>query len=169
MNRIFHHEGHEETRRKDKIIMPELKYSYDRETDVFEIEGNKFSGTIFRMFAKEAEIGSKFKFIKRENGTIYLESLKDQKIAPAKAESAIAQRKDVMNIIELIGKRVLLKLSDTYHCEAPEECRILEVSPSGNWIKIMNLNGRKFWKAIKSVSLVEVLKDIEKAPTEKTS
>lgn len=69
-----------------------------------------------------------------------------------------------MNIQELVGKRALLKMSNGYGGEV-QEFKIIETSPSGNWVKLQNIYGNKFWKAIIDVSLVEVLRDLEVRPT----
>ena len=65
-----------------------------------------------------------------------------------------------MNINDYVGKRCLLKLSIKY-ASPIDEYKILEISPSGNWIKVMNLYGHKFWKAITDISFVEELKDLK--------
>ena len=66
-----------------------------------------------------------------------------------------------MNVRELINKRVLLKINLGYQASQVEEYKILEVSPSGTWIKVMNLNGRKFWKASADIAFVEELIDLK--------
>lgn len=72
-----------------------------------------------------------------------------------------------MDITELIGKRVLLKLKTrSYRSEDVEEYKILEVSPSGNWVRIQNSNAYKFWKPVVELSLVEVLKPLRPAKPE---
>jgi len=69
-----------------------------------------------------------------------------------------------MNIIELIGKRILISDSTGFGRASVNEVKVIEVSPSGNWVKLMNMYGNKFWKPLKDISLVEVLKSIEKPP-----
>lgn len=66
-----------------------------------------------------------------------------------------------MNIRDLVGKRCLLKLQNRYNSIDLTEYRILESSPSGNFVKLLNLNGNKFWKAIGDVSFVEELRDLK--------
>jgi hypothetical protein len=63
-----------------------------------------------------------------------------------------------MDIRSFVGKRCLLKTSAGYSSNI-DEYKVLEVSPSGNWVKIMNLNGHKFWKAVQDVSFIEELID----------
>lgn len=60
---------------------------------------------------------------------------------------------------DLLGKRVLVRLKHAYGFTAgqAEEMKVLEVSPSGNFVKLQNGNGMKFWRPIVEVSLVEVL------------
>ncbi len=66
-----------------------------------------------------------------------------------------------MDIRELVGKRVLVKIEGRYGTGGNvDEMKILEVSPSGNWVKMMNMNGNRFWRPVTSVSLVEVLIDL---------
>jgi hypothetical protein len=61
---------------------------------------------------------------------------------------------------ELIGKRMLLTIGSGYGAKAVEEYKVLEVSPSGNWVKLQNLYGNKFWKARAEIGLVEELKPL---------
>jgi hypothetical protein len=63
---------------------------------------------------------------------------------------------------DLIGKRILVKtLAVRYGVgSSVEEIKIVEISPSGNWIKILNGHGSKFWKAASDIALIEVLKDL---------
>lgn len=66
-----------------------------------------------------------------------------------------------MNIRELVNKRVLLKIGSGYGAFQVDEYRILEVSPTGNWVKLMNLNGKKFWRTISDIAFVEELIDFK--------
>lgn len=70
-----------------------------------------------------------------------------------------------VEVVPLIGRRCLLSAVKGYS-SGVHEFRIEEVSPSGNWVKLMTLHGQKFWKPVTEVSLVEVLKDLrpEKPP-----
>ena len=63
-------------------------------------------------------------------------------------------------IQSLLGKRCLLKISKSYGGEV-SEYKIIEISPSGNWIKIQNLFGQKIWKAITEISFIEELIDLK--------
>ena len=67
-----------------------------------------------------------------------------------------------MNIVELIGSRVLLKIggSSTYSRQEVTEYKILELSPSGNWAKIQNMYGNKYWKPLQEISFVEKLQEL---------
>ena len=65
-----------------------------------------------------------------------------------------------MNVSEILGKRVLAILGSSSYSRTVQECKILEVSPSGNWVKVMNIDGRKFWYSIQNVQRVEVLIDL---------
>ena len=68
-----------------------------------------------------------------------------------------------MNITQLIGKRCLIKIgsSSIYSRLDVTEYRVLEISPSGNWVKLQNLNGNKFWKPVAECSLVEELRELK--------
>ena len=70
-----------------------------------------------------------------------------------------------MNITDYVGKRVLLKVEKRWDSEV-QEFKVLEVSPSKGWVKLMNLNGHKFWKPVASISFLEELKDFEQCPSE---
>jgi len=75
------------------------------------------------------------------------------------------------NIMELVGKRCLLRLgagNDTWRSDGFGEYRVIEVSPSKKWIKLMDRNASKFWRDSKEVHLVETLidtKEVEPRPT----
>ena len=66
----------------------------------------------------------------------------------------------------LIGKRILVaKSNNGYRSEQTiEELKILEISPSSQWVKIMNDCGQKFWRAYNSITPIEILADKEKYP-----
>lgn len=66
-----------------------------------------------------------------------------------------------MNITELLGKRVLITEKEGYRGTKVSEIKILEISPSGNWVKLMNMYGNKYWKPVQDLALVEVLKDLK--------
>lgn len=66
-----------------------------------------------------------------------------------------------MNITELIGKRVLITENEGYRGSKVTEIKILEIAPSGNWVKLMNMHGNKYWKPVQDLALVEVLKDLK--------
>ncbi len=70
-----------------------------------------------------------------------------------------------MNINDYINSRVLLNLSNQTRWSSPStvsEYKVLEVSPSGNWVKLMDLNGKRFWCTVSSISFVEALKSFDK-------
>lgn len=70
-----------------------------------------------------------------------------------------------MNILDLVGKRALLKINVSAYTRGDvQEYRVLEVSPSGNWAKLMDMNGRKYWKLLSDIGFVEELKTIERPP-----
>jgi len=64
---------------------------------------------------------------------------------------------------DLIGRRALIKsyyfaLDNTY---VPQEVRFLELSPSGEWVKIqyLNVNRSAKWIETDKVEIIEVLED----------
>lgn len=67
-----------------------------------------------------------------------------------------------MLLKELIGQRLLIKgISGRFGSNSTvDEVKILELSPSGNWVKIMNGYGNKFWKSVTDIAVIEVLKDL---------
>ncbi len=66
------------------------------------------------------------------------------------------------NVNDILGERVLATIGDSsYPRGVVEEYKILELSPSGNWLKVMNSNGRKFWRSIQHVQLIEILVDLK--------
>ena len=67
-----------------------------------------------------------------------------------------------MRIIELVGKRCLMLVEGSRYSrsQSVEEYRVLEASPTGNWVRLMNAFGNKFWKPVAEVSLVEVLQEL---------
>ena len=60
---------------------------------------------------------------------------------------------------ELLQKRCLIKDNSKYAVVCIHEVKILEFSPSGNWMKLMNLQGNKYWKSVREIDIIEVLSD----------
>ena len=67
-----------------------------------------------------------------------------------------------MNISQLLGRRVLLKIGGAWGRQEVTEYKVLEVSPSGSWVKLQNMNGNKFWKPLHDVAFVEALQELTK-------
>ena len=66
-----------------------------------------------------------------------------------------------MNITNLIGKRALVTEPDAYgRGTKVSEIKFLELAPSGNWVKLINMHGNKYWKPVTEISLIEVLLDL---------
>lgn len=63
---------------------------------------------------------------------------------------------------DLVGKRMLLTVGPTrgWSAKTVEEYKILEISPSGNWVKLQNIHGNKFWRARAEIAVVEELKPL---------
>lgn len=64
---------------------------------------------------------------------------------------------------ELLHKRVLVvvKSDRLYETKTVEEIKIIEISPSGDWMKIQNMNGGKYWRLTSEITPVEILDDIK--------
>jgi hypothetical protein len=71
-----------------------------------------------------------------------------------------------MNLTHLLYRRVLMaaKRNGFDSTCTVEEFTILEISPSGKFIKIRNMDGRKYWKVISDIQIIETLETIEKSP-----
>lgn len=74
-----------------------------------------------------------------------------------------------MEFKDLLYKRVLVAKKQSYYSkeQTVEELKILEISPSGEWVKVMNMHGQKHWQHRTSITPVEVLADLEKNPNSK--
>jgi hypothetical protein len=72
-----------------------------------------------------------------------------------------------MNIQDLLHKRVLVAEKERGYSSsnrAVKEIKILEIAPSGNWVKIMNDNGNKYWLHSSDITPIEVLASLETKP-----
>jgi hypothetical protein len=66
---------------------------------------------------------------------------------------------------DLLFKRILVVVKeDSYRSSNSkiEELKILEISPSGKWVKVQNQYGNKFWKSSSDITPVEVLPNLTK-------
>ena len=73
-----------------------------------------------------------------------------------------------MNLSELLHKRVLVAEKERGYSSSNKtvkEIKILEISPSGNWVKIMNDNGNKHWLHYADINPIEVLSNLETKPS----
>jgi hypothetical protein len=76
----------------------------------------------------------------------------------------------LVEINTLLHKRCLLKVGGRlYHNQDVQEYRVLEISPSGQWVKLMNLYGNKFWKPRIEIAFVEELQDLCTEPKPRES
>ena len=64
-----------------------------------------------------------------------------------------------MTVFELLHKRILIveKSGGFSSSQVIEEVKILEISPSGKWVKIKNQHGKKLWKSAVDIVPVEIL------------
>lgn len=65
----------------------------------------------------------------------------------------------------LLHQRILCGEKGGYHNSSTvfaQEYKVLEISPSNEWIKLQNLDGRKYWKRTAEIVLLEVLEIIQK-------
>lgn len=70
-------------------------------------------------------------------------------------------------IKDLVHKRVLVAEKERgYSSESTvKEILIMEVSPSGNFTKIRDMDGRRYWKHTSEITPIEVLLNLEKSPS----
>jgi hypothetical protein len=72
-----------------------------------------------------------------------------------------------MNMRDLLHKRVLVAVRENGYRSTNStvsELLIMEVSPSGNFVKVRDVDGRRYWKSHADIVPVEVLACVEKAP-----
>ena len=71
-----------------------------------------------------------------------------------------------MNLQDLVHKRILVVEKERGYSskQTVEELKILEVSPSGNYVKTQNMNGNKYWKHSSDIIPIEVLASLETKP-----
>jgi len=71
------------------------------------------------------------------------------------------------HISELVHKRILVaeKEQSFSHKSTVVELKILEVSPSQNWVKVQNTFGQKYWKPVGDIVPIEVLASVLDKPT----
>lgn len=68
-----------------------------------------------------------------------------------------------MNINDFLNKRILARKvckaarGDFARSAEVGEFTVIEVSPSSNFVKLMNLHGQRFWKPIADIDIVEEL------------
>lgn len=69
-----------------------------------------------------------------------------------------------MKLDDLLHHRILIaEKTNSFSSESKVvEIKILEISPSKEWVKIQNMNGNKFWKHYSDINPIEVLKRIER-------
>ena len=72
----------------------------------------------------------------------------------------------IMNITELLHKRVLVaeKTSSYGNSSKVTEFFIMEVSPSQNFLKVRDFDGRRYWRARADIQVIEILESVERAP-----
>ena len=71
-----------------------------------------------------------------------------------------------MNLNELLHKRILVVEKERGYSsnQTIVELKILELSPTGNFIKIQNMNGNKYWKHSSDIVPIEILSSLETKP-----
>lgn len=69
-----------------------------------------------------------------------------------------------MTTQDILHKRVLVTVKESYSNSKIEEYKILEISPSGKWVKCQNMHGSKFWKMYSDIQIVEILANLEAKP-----
>jgi hypothetical protein len=71
---------------------------------------------------------------------------------------------------KFLYKRILVLVkSGRYYDKSvnAEELKVLEISPSGEWVKVMDQYGKKYWKDTGSIDPIEVLEEKEECPNKK--
>ena len=63
---------------------------------------------------------------------------------------------------EILHKRVLVVAKGVGSRNEIEELKILEISPTENWVKVQNLVGKKYWTHYSNITVVEVLNNLPK-------
>lgn len=76
------------------------------------------------------------------------------------------QNVKTVELKDLLYRRILLgEKNRGYHNPTKifaEEYKVLEISPSNQWVKLQNLFGKKFWKPVADCVLLEVLNVYDK-------
>ena len=67
-----------------------------------------------------------------------------------------------INIEDILHKRILVaEKQNSYSSDKiVKEIKILEISPSKNWVKVMNDNGNKLWKHYSDIIPIEILQSL---------
>lgn len=61
-------------------------------------------------------------------------------------------------IADFVGKRILCTTKSVGSFRGPiEEVKVLELSPSANYVRLMNEYGRKYWRPVTDVAVIETL------------
>ena len=70
-------------------------------------------------------------------------------------------------IKDLVHKRVLVSEKESRYSrdQIVKEILIMEVSPSGNFTKVRDMDGRRYWKHTSEITPIEVLLNLEKSPS----
>jgi hypothetical protein len=66
-----------------------------------------------------------------------------------------------MIIEDLLHKRCLMKDSSGWGNTGVREVKVLEISPSRNWAKLLNDYGQKYWKPTSEIQVIEILVDLK--------
>jgi len=66
-----------------------------------------------------------------------------------------------MTIEDLLHKRCLIKETARFGNSNVQEVKVLEIAPSRNWVKVMNMYGNKYWKPTAEIQVIEVLIDLK--------
>jgi len=71
-----------------------------------------------------------------------------------------------MKMIDLLHKRILIAAKSNSYSSSSivTEFTVLEVAPSGNFVKVRDMDGRRYWKISADIVPIEVLECVEKSP-----
>lgn len=65
---------------------------------------------------------------------------------------------EATQVRSLVGGRILrVHKPGPYRTDVIDEARVLEVSPSGEWTRLMNEHGSKYWTRTDELKIVEIL------------
>lgn len=62
---------------------------------------------------------------------------------------------------DCIGKRLLVKRANAWFTDHPSEVKVIEISPSGEYIKLLMPDGHKYWYDVGNYMIMEILPEVK--------